>query len=387
MKQNLFYFGLESVKSRYTYQLCEEWIPDTFKKYKDKINFIPLYGSETKATDIKVGCVLDAVGRGIYSLQQCEQMLQYINKGTVKDGDIIYLQDFWTPGIESIFYALDLYKIKDIKVYAMLHAQSVDEYDFTYPMKDWMRWYELGLDKKLTGIFVGCDIHKQQLINAGFTCKIHVVSLPIHIEYVKKVYDNSNIQKENIVIFSSRLDWEKNPIFMINVARQFLKVHLDWKWIYTTSGSSVRSNDNIVLDEINKLAKENDRFIIKSSLKKEEYYELLSKAKIQFNSSLQDYISWTVIEASIFGCDIVYPNFRSFPEFISTNRLYVPFKLESAIEYLNNAILHPQTHYDIADISDLGRRLEGYIMSNGIDREVNIWNEYEYFKTVLNNER
>ena len=35
----------------------------------------------------------------------------------LKDGDIIFLQDFWTPGIEGIFYALDLYGYKNIKIY------------------------------------------------------------------------------------------------------------------------------------------------------------------------------------------------------------------------------------------------------------------------------
>jgi hypothetical protein len=41
--------------------------------------------------------------------------------------------------------------------------------------------YELGLDKRMTGIFVGSTtVHKQQLREAGFNAPIHVVSLPIH---------------------------------------------------------------------------------------------------------------------------------------------------------------------------------------------------------------
>jgi hypothetical protein len=79
-------------------------------------------------------------------LSQCNNFLDKIRTAKVKDGDVIFLQDYWTSGIDSIFYALDSYGYKNIKVYAMLHAQSVDEYDFTYMMKDWMRFYELGLD-------------------------------------------------------------------------------------------------------------------------------------------------------------------------------------------------------------------------------------------------
>ena len=32
---NIFYFGLEPLKARYTYQLSQHWMPDTFKKYVD----------------------------------------------------------------------------------------------------------------------------------------------------------------------------------------------------------------------------------------------------------------------------------------------------------------------------------------------------------------
>ena len=38
--RNLFYFGLEPLKARYTYQLCKEWMPKTFEPYADKINFV-----------------------------------------------------------------------------------------------------------------------------------------------------------------------------------------------------------------------------------------------------------------------------------------------------------------------------------------------------------
>ena len=42
-------------------------------------------------------------------------------------------------------------------------AQSVDEYDFTYNMKNWMRHYELGLDERLSGIFVGSTVNRNEL--------------------------------------------------------------------------------------------------------------------------------------------------------------------------------------------------------------------------------
>ena len=388
MKRNLFYFGLEPLKARYTYQLCKEWMPKTFAEYPD-LNFVDIEGDFDPDCEIKVGAVLDAIGRGKYSLSQCQNFLNLLYNDKVQDGDIIFLQDYWTPGIEAIWYALDLYGYKDIKVYTMCHAQSVDEYDFTYPMRDWMRPYELGLDKRLTGIFVGSTVHKEQLREAGFEAPIHVVSLPIHLKQacgVLKDWYTANgdeVEKKNVIVYSSRLDKEKNPFFMMRVAEEFLEKNPDYEWHVTTSGKSFRSMLPGVLDAMNELAKEQPRFKLLSGLTKEEYYIELSTCKVQFNSSLQDYVSWTVIESTMFGADIVFPDFRSFPEFIDQDRLYKPFDLQSAVDTLETAIANPRRHFDISKTSDLGRKMEGYIIARDYDKEINVWHEKEYCEELL----
>ena len=388
MKRNLFYFGLEPLKARYTYQLCKEWMPKTFAEYPD-LNFVDIEGDFDPDCEIKVGAVLDAIGRGKYSLSQCQNFLNLLYNDKVQDGDIIFLQDYWTPGVEAIWYALDLYGYKDIKVYTMCHAQSVDEYDFTYPMRDWMRPYELGLDKRLTGIFVGSTVHKEQLREAGFEAPIHVVSLPIHLKQacgVLKDWYTANgdeVEKKNVIVYSSRLDKEKNPFFMMRVAEEFLEKNPDYEWHVTTSGKSFRSMLPGVLDAMNELAKEQPRFKLLSGLTKEEYYIELSTCRVQFNSSLQDYVSWTVIESTMFGADIVFPDFRSFPEFIDQDRLYKPFDLQSAVDTLETAIANPRRHFDISKTSDLGRKMEGYIIARDYDKEINVWHEKEYCEELL----
>ena len=132
--KKVFYFGLEPLKARYTYQLSKEWMPATFAPYEKagKLQFIDVEGEFDPDQQIKVGAVLDAVGRGKFAMSQCSNFLDMLNRDEVSNGDVIFLQDYWHPGIESILYALDLYDIK-VDIYAMLHAQSVDEYDFTWP--------------------------------------------------------------------------------------------------------------------------------------------------------------------------------------------------------------------------------------------------------------
>ena len=386
MKRNLFYFGLEPLKARYTYQLCKEWMPKTFEKYDDKLNFIDVEGEFDPDCEIKVGAVLDAIGRGKYSLSQCQNFLQMLYDDKVQDGDIIFLQDYWTPGVEAIWYALDLYGYKNVKVYTMLHAQSVDEYDFTYPMRDWMRPYELGLDKRLTGIFVGSSIHKEQLRTAGFEAPIHVVSLPIHKEATLAKLPAGEYKKKNVIVYSSRLDKEKNPFFMMKVAEAFLNNHPDYEWHVTTSGKKFKSMLPGVIDALEKLAEEQPRFKLLTGLTKEEYYTELATCKIQFNSALQDYVSWTVIESTAFGADIVFPFFRSFPEFIDADRMYKPFDVKDALETIEDALETPKVHPHIVERSDLGRRMEGYIIANDYENELCIWHEKELCEALLEQE-
>lgn len=378
MKNRLWYFPLEPIKSRYTEQLCNEWMPDAFesanngefKVYKIDAN------TQDLGEEIKVGQVLDATGRGIYSMRQIEFFLGALRKGSVKPGDVIFLQDYWTPGFMAVPYALhQMGMLNQICIYSMLHAQSVDPYDFTHPMEYWMRGWELSLDRVSTGIFVASTIHYEELRNAGFKAPIHVVSLPISVERVKQKMPK-HVKKRKQIMFCSRLDWEKNPIFMLKVARLFLEQHSDWQWVVTTSAKEVRSNDADVLRLLAKMDNEFENFVVKTGLTKNEYYTELCKSAIQFNCALQDYVSWTLLEACIAGCDIVYPNFRSFLECVPNDRRYLPDKVESALNVLTRVINDPRTHYNIPQLSDqLGRLKETEIIFYGTNKEYNIWKE------------
>lgn len=390
--RKVFYFGLEPLKARYTYQLSKEWMPATFAPYETagELEFIDIPGEFDPDQQIKVGAVLDAVGRGKFAMSQCSNFLDMINNDQVKDGDVIFLQDYWTPGMDAIWYALDLYGIK-VKVYAMLHAQSVDEYDFTWPMREWMRHYELGLDNRMSGIFVGSTIHKEQLREAGFNAPIHVVSLPLHLDMTLAKLPNyadalqhGLIKKKNKVVYSSRLDKEKNPFFMLEVAELFLSDNPDYVWHVTTSGKSFKSMVPGVIEAMNSLAQRQPRFKLLANLTKEEYYTELATAKIQFNSSLQDYVSWTVLESTAFGCDVVFPNFRSFPEFIPADRMYTPFSVKDAVYTLYQVCGEEYTRdYNFAEIADYGRQMEAYIIANDMQQEINVWHELEYCKYLL----
>ena len=67
--------------------------------------------------------------------------------------------------------------------------------------------------------------------------------------------------------------------------------------------------------------------------------------------------------------------------------MYKPFDVQSALKVFADAILFTHTHNDIVDTSDLGRRMEGYIIANDYDKELCVWHEKEYCQTLLDQEK
>jgi glycosyltransferase involved in cell wall biosynthesis len=193
--------------------------------------------------------------------------------------------------------------------------------------------------------------------------------------------------KKKVVMFSSRLDKEKNPFFMLEVAKKFLSEDITFEWHVTTSGKSLRSMLPGVINAFREYAAKEPRFKLLEGLTKEEYYEELASNAIIFNSSLQDWVSFTIVEGTAFGIDVVYPNFRGFPEQVPADRMYTPFDINSAVNVLNNTVADVyyggSTNYGIVERSDLGRRTEAWIVANNPDFELNIWHEAELCAELL----
>lgn len=385
--RHFWYLPLESLKARYTSQLSEKWMPAAFNAVSNGIYSFErdgIYSFERVSTpdvseEIKVGSVLDGVNRGVVSLQQMSWLLQQ----DVTSDDVVFLQDFFTPGLEALLYAWHLKGVKP-RIYAMCHAQSVDEYDFTHTMRSWMRPLEIGWSRAMAGIFVGSTIHRDQMKAAGFECPIHVVGLPIDSQEVLNRIPQ-DIERKKQVIFCSRLNNEKNPRFMLEVAETFLKQHPEWSWVVTSSAQQWSSEVSGLLASCQALEEDTaGRFKMLCRLTKNDYYHELRRSQIQFNSSLQDYVSWCLLEATLAGCDLVYPDFRSFPECVDATRRYVPFEVDSALDFLGHVVNFPTTWPRPAKVCNDGRLIEMAIMlKNWQGPAVNVWMQpASYFQGV-----
>ncbi len=314
----LFYVPLEPYKERYTMQWSAPktgWLERNWIKAG-----IPYHrvdgGVASQLRTIKAGSVLDAVGRSVFAFSQVRELLYLAEKGELTSQDVLYFDDFWHPGIEALPYAFHLLDICP-RAYAFLHAQSVDEFDFTYPMRGWMRYFEQGIAAYLTGIFVCCPTLRDLVVEGGIApgYKVHITGHPFNSEEVRERMSPLPDWRLNQVVYSSRWDAEKNPDFFLAVAEAVLAKRQDVEFVVCTGAPVLRSNDPRLLALLQDAIQRHPNNIrLCQGLTKEQYYGILTGSKIQMNTASQDFVAITLLEASVAGCYPIYPEFRSFPE-------------------------------------------------------------------------
>ena len=145
--RKLWYMGLEPYKARYTLQL-QDWNEAVFKRRG--INYEIVTG-ETLSNDqaIVTGQVLDAHGRTYFGMSQLMNLIRRLKAGDVTNEDVIYFEDMFQPGIESLPYIFDQIA-PDFRprVAVRCLAQSIDPDDFVHVwgMQEWMGRYEKMVD-------------------------------------------------------------------------------------------------------------------------------------------------------------------------------------------------------------------------------------------------
>lgn len=233
----------------------------------------------------------------------------------------------------------------------------------------------MGLLSRMRAVYVGSTVHRDMIVQAlaeagqfRSTPDIHVVSLPFSsrafVEAGIMENTTSNHRRKNVV-YSSRLDKEKNPEFMLSVALRFLKARPNYTWTVCTGSKNLASyNVPDIADKVNSAcAASGDRIVIKRGLTKGGYYKILATAAVQFNCASQDFVSWTALEASLAGCSLVYPDFRSFPEMFASEDLYKHLDVYSAVSKLleHTEDPTPKSSYSrfgyLAEHADYSRRV------------------------------
>ena len=355
--RKLFYMGLEPYKARYTLQL-QEWNRSVFERRG--INYVIVPG-ETLSNDqaIVTGQVLDAHGRSYFGMSQLMNLVRMMKAGEVTNEDVIYFEDMFQPGIESLPYILDqIPSTLRPRIYVRCLAQSIDPDDFVHVwgMARWMGLYEQMVNEFVDGVLASNEEMVAHLRIAGWRAPLYNISgLAFGKEEVQGRVGN-NIkpfeERRRRVGFAARWDQEKQPDFFMDLIEEWCQIHgKDNVEFAIFSGAKLKSNNSSYMDRTRNL-QERGLLTIYEDLEKNDYYHLLNDTRVLFNCALQDWVSNTVSEADALGCNVLYPAYRSFPEtFANDNqRLYVPWSTDDAIQKLSYLLEKP--HANMGRISD-----------------------------------
>ena len=350
--------GLESYEARYTLQLTE-WNRRVFDRRGLDVVYVPGTTIDNSQA-ISVGQVLDAHGRSYFSMSQMMNLVQMMRKGEVTSEDVIYFEDMFQPGIESLPYIFDQIPADQRpRVYVRCLAQSIDPDDFVHVwgMAKWMGLYEHMVNEFVTGVLATNEEMVAHMRIAGWTAPIYNISgLAFGKEEVlERIGGAENIrpfgERKRRVGFAARFDQEKQPDFYMDLIEMYGYMTKEPCEFAIFSGGPLRSNNPKYLERARMYEREG-KLKIYDNLSKNDYYNLVNDTRVLFNCALQDWVSNTVSEADTLGCNVLYPAYRSFPETFANdpNRLYVPWSIDDAYHKMQNLLREP--HHNMGLISD-----------------------------------
>jgi hypothetical protein len=354
--RKLFYMGLEPYEGRYTLQLSE-WSHRAFQR--KGVNWVNVPGTtidNTKA--IQVGQVLDAHGRSYFAMSQMMNLVQMMRNGEVTGEDVIFFEDMFQPGMESLPYIMDQIPAEQRpQVWIRCLAQAVDPDDFVHVwgMGKWMSLYEEMCNEFVTGVLASNEEMVAHMKIANWKAPIYNISgLAFDkVEVALRVGEiNTWEKRDNRVVFAARFDQEKQPDFYMDLIEEWYGTPgtTDVEFCIV-QGGPLRSNNQKYIDRARKM-EERGQLKIYENLKKNHYYDIVNRSKVLFNCALQDWTSNTVSEADALGCNVLFPAYRSFPEIFANDhtRMYVPWSIQDAMNKLQPLLDLP--HKDLGKISD-----------------------------------
>ena len=338
--RKLYYMGLEPYKARYTLQLTE-WNSRVFERRGINYQIVP---GDTLSNDqaIVTGQVLDAHGRTYFGMSQLMNLVSMMKAGEINNEDVIYFEDMFQPGIESLPYIIkQIPAASRPRIFVRCLAQSIDPDDFVHVwgMGDFMGHYERMVDSFVDGVLATNEEMVMHMKIAGWKSPIYNISglafgkaeVQERVGAIKPFAD-----RKRRVVFSARWDQEKQPDFYMDVIEAWHARHPNSGVEFAVcSGAKLKSNNDSYMQRTRDM-QARGLLTLNEDLAKNDYYNIVNDSRVVFNCALQDWVSNTVSEADALGCNVLYPAYRSFPETFSNDhtRLYIPWSIEDALNKL-----------------------------------------------------
>jgi len=350
--RKLYYMGLESYKARYTLQLTE-WNRQVFDRRGYDVSYVPGLTLDN-GQKIVTGQVLDAHGRSYFGMSQLMNLVRLMQQGEVTSEDVVYFEDMFQPGIESLPYIMNQVSPEmRPRIFVRCLAQAIDPDDFVHVwgMSKWMGIYEKMVCELVRDSGGAVLATNEEMVMhmkiAGWECPIYNISgLAFGKEEVRGRVNNVITpwnQRKPRVVFSARWDQEKQPNFYMDVIEAWHQRHPGSGVEFCVcSGATLRSNNPDYMPRTRAMQAAG-KLTIYEDLEKNDYYSIVNDSRVVFNCALQDWVSNTVSEADALGCNVLYPAYRSFPESFANDhtRLYVPWSIDDALDKLERLLERP----------------------------------------------
>jgi hypothetical protein len=258
----------------------------------------PVEGEQITAETTE-GAFLNFSATNVYKSSQIIKMAKMINRGMVHNGDKILVTDAWNPGVIQLRYMLELLGV-DAEIHAIWHAGSYDPWDFLGRLIKDKRWsynFEESLVHACHKNYFATDFHIDLLMSTlapdisdeELGNKIIRSGQP-HNELIQTLEPYATMEKEDLILFPHRIAPEKQP----EIFRDLAQAMPEYKWV--------------VCQE--------------EGLTKDEYHDLLSRAKIVFSANLQETLGISAMEAVLVNTCPLVPARLSYKEMYDPNFLY-----------------------------------------------------------------
>lgn len=308
MEKTIYIVALEPIDQRYTaqwYSSIPKSIIDELENQDKRAHVVTVAGNDIGETRTSGG-FLDFALTNVWKNSQLNKICDWFSRGVIKPGDIFLVTDAWHPGIIQIKYMSELLGIP-VEIHSIFHAGSYDKTDilgFTIKDKQWSYNFERSIYHACDYVWFGSEYHRSlfcRVLGVDGNKAFH--SGQPHSAILETAKSIPIPEKENIILFGHRISPDKQPEIFEDLANEFP----EFKFVFSQ----------------------------KLNLTKDEYYNLIRRAKISFSANLHENFGISMVEAVFNGTVPILPDRLSYSEMYLDMFKYPSKWTESFDEYMN----------------------------------------------------
>jgi glycosyltransferase involved in cell wall biosynthesis len=321
----IYIVDIEAVDTRYTKQ-WKEYLPKQLRHATNKEVVVISGGDTPQATT--PGAFLNFGGTNVYKSKQLETIGELFCKGEIKDGDYFLYTDAWNPTVIQLRYMAELLGV-NIRIGGLWHAGSYDPQDFLGRLigkAKWVRHAEKSMFHCYDQNFFATDFHIRMFVDnlledgykrenpwyeedfADYQTSGKIVRVGWPMEYLEHSLDSYKcMDKENLIVFPHRIAPEKQVEIFRDLKEQLPQYEF------------------VICQE--------------QQLTKNEYHNILGRAKVVFSANLQETLGISWYEGALVNAIPMVPDRLSYSEMALPEFKYPSLWTEDFATYKANRSL------------------------------------------------